>query len=109
MLLSVAVGSSVKILGKEHIQIAGDFTPYVMVLALLTTFLGMGLICYPFLQTMSGKLTSQNPAPPKSEPTVKLKPELLASEQPTVTEHTTEFLKPAAVEIKVRNTAPDGE
>src|SRR5215210_1127554 len=41
-LAAVFFGSSVKLLGKENIQLAGDFTPYLMVVNLLLVFLGMG-------------------------------------------------------------------
>lgn len=101
----VAAGSSLKILGREHIHIAGDFTPYLMVLALMTTFFGMGLMCYAF---MSGNPRSKKPAA-RPETTIRLKPELLSEEQPAVTEHTTAFLESSEARIKVRDTAPHNE
>ena len=105
----VAAGSSLKVLGREHIQVAGEFTPYLMVLALLICFAGMGLMCYPFLQGKSGKPRSQKTTAPTSEPTIRLSPELLAEEQPTVTEHTTAFLESSEARIKVRDTAPHND
>lgn len=105
---AVAVGSSLKILGKEHIQVAGDFTPYLMVIMLLTLFFGIGLMCYPLLQMMSGSARSRN-AIPKSEPTIKLKPEALPEHTPSVTEQTTEFLEATKAPINVRDTASQSE
>src|SRR6185436_5001495 len=34
-LVAVFFGSSLKLLGKEHIQVAGEFTPYLMVITML--------------------------------------------------------------------------
>ena len=42
-LVAVFFGSSLKLLGKEHIQLAGDFTPYLMVITMLVAFFGHGL------------------------------------------------------------------
>jgi hypothetical protein len=50
---ALAAGSSLKILWNEHIQVAGDFTPYLLPITLLLFFLGVGLMCYPFLRVMA--------------------------------------------------------
>lgn len=60
-LAAVFFGSSVKLLGKENIQIAGDFTPYLMVITLLLVFIGMGLMWFPFLQMMAPNRRSSLP------------------------------------------------
>lgn len=106
---AAGVGASLKILAKESIHPAGEFTPYVSVIAVLAAFFGMGSMCYPFLQMMSGITRSRRPPLPKSEPTVKLRPLPLADEQPSVTEQTTEFLEEIDARIKVRDTAPQNE
>lgn len=105
----VAVGSSLKVLGKEHIQVAGDFTPYLMVITLLIVFFGMGLICYPFLNMTSPNRRSPLPASPKPEPTDRLESRLLTEEPSSVTEQTTEFLEASPVLTQVRHTAPHTE
>ena len=105
----VAVGTSLKVLGKEHIQVAGDFTPYLMVIALLIFFFGMGLMCYPFLHMKSPHRRSSLPGSPKPEPTVRLEPKLLAEEPATVTEQTTDLLEGSPLIAEVRDTAPHGE
>ena len=106
---AAAVGASLKILGKESIHPAGDLTPYVSVIAVLSAFLGMALMCYPLLQMMSGKHRSSKLALPESEPTIKLKPALLPEQPSSVTEQTTELLEASAARIEVRDTAPQNE
>jgi hypothetical protein len=104
----VAVGSGLKILGNEHIQVAGQFTPYLMVINLMIVFLGMGLICYPFLQMVSPRRPKAAlPANPPA--TIKLAPELLSEEPSSVTEQTTEFLEAHPIRTGVRDTAPQSE
>jgi len=103
------VGASLKILAKESIHPAGEFTPYVTVIAVLAAFFGMGLMCYPFLQTMSSNTRSRRPPLPKPQSTIKLSPVLLPEEQPSVTEQTTGFLEASQAQINVRDTAPQNE
>jgi hypothetical protein len=103
---TLGVATGVKILAKDGIYPAGEFTPYLKVIAVLLAFFGMGLMCYPFLQTMSGKTRSRRLPLPKPAPTIKLKPGLLPEEQPSVTEQTTEFLAASDAGILVRDTAP---
>ena len=106
---AAGVGASLKILAKESIHPAGEFTPYVTVIAVLAAFFGMGLMCYPFLQMNSGNTSSRRRPLPMSEPTIKLRPVLLPEEQPTVTEQTTELLEASEARINVRDTAPQNE
>lgn len=106
---AAAAGASLKILGKENIHPAGEFTPWVSVVAVVAAIFGMGLMCYPFLQTTWGKSSSRKPALPKPESTIKLQPALLSEEQPTITEHTTEFLEASEALAKPRDTAPQNE
>jgi len=108
-LSAVFFGSSVKLLGKENIQVAGDFTPYLMVFMLLFIFLGMGLMGYPFLRMVSPSRRSSLPVSPKSKPTVGLKPTLLPEEPPSIVEKTTEFLEAAAIPRDALDTAPHEE
>lgn len=107
-LASVAAGSSLKILGKEHIQVAGDFTPYLLPIMLVLLFLGVGLMCYPYLHVMAPRGKPGQPLSSKTERTTELTPELPA-EMASVTEQTTKFLEESEVPIRVRDTAPPGE
>lgn len=106
-LVSLAAGSSFKILWNEHIQIAGDFTPYLLPITLLLLFLGVGLMCYPFLQMMSprSKPRTQSSSKPEqtSELTDQLTPELPPI-QASVTEQTTKFLEESEARINMRDT-----
>jgi hypothetical protein len=108
MLGAVAIAASLKILGKENIQLAGDFTPFLSVIMLFIAFIGMGLMCYPFLQTTFPQSGSRQRRSPKAEPAVKLNPEFLTDEPSSVTEQTTRFLEPSEAKIQ-RDTAPQGE
>lgn len=102
---SAAVGAGLKLLGKENIHPAGEFTPYVSVFFLLLAFIGMGLMSFPFLQLMSpGR---KHAASSKSEPTTKLQPVLPADRPASVVEQTTEMLE--APELRARNTTPQSE
>ncbi len=103
---AVAVGVCLKLLGREGIRPFAGFTPYVNVIAVLTALFSMGLICYPFLQMVSGNTRSRRRLLPQSDPTVKLAPALLPTEQPSVIEKTTEFLEGHEAPIKVHDTTP---
>jgi hypothetical protein len=105
MLAALLFGSSVKILSKEHIQIAGEFTPYLMVFNLLLLFVGMGLICLPFLLMMSSSPRAGKPVGKKAEATFKLDRHLLPEEPASVTEQTTEFLRASEAGV-IATTAP---
>jgi hypothetical protein len=106
---AAAVGASLKILGKENILPAGEFTPYVSVIAVVAAIFGMGLMCYPLLQQTWSNPKRRKPGLPNGEPAIKLKPALLAAEQPSITEKTTEFLEASQVQARVRDTAPQDE
>ena len=106
---AAAVGASLKILGKEGIHPAGEFTPYLSVIAVVAAIFGMGLMCYPFLQQTWGKPSSRKLPSPKPEPTIKLRPALLSEEHPSVTEFTTEFLEASEARAKAPDTAPQNE
>ncbi|MFY9611815.1 MAG: hypothetical protein WAU45_24780 [Blastocatellia bacterium] len=102
---AVAAGASLKILGKEQIQPAGDFTPYLNVIMLFIAFFGMALMCYPFLQMMLPQSRQRTWA---KEAADKPSPKLLADEPSSVTEQTTSFLEASEPRIG-RDTAPPGE
>ena len=102
---AVAVGASLKILSKENIQPLGAATPYVSVIALIAAFLGMALLCYPFLAQTWIKPLSRKPAFDKPKPTIKLLPD----EQPSITEQTTEFLEGSEARLNARVTGPQNE
>src|SRR5215510_5741130 len=109
MLLALLFGSSLKILSKEHIQIAGEFTPYLMVFNLLILCVGIGLICLPFLVMMTPTPRDRRPINKKAEATFKLDPHLLPEEPASVTEQTTEFLRASEAAVITRTTAPQGD
>ena len=109
MLLAVLFGSSLKILSKEHIQIAGEFTPYLMVFNLLILCVGIGLICLPFLLAMTHTTRDRRPINKRAEATFKLDPDLLSGEPASVTEQTTDFLRDSEAAVITRTTAPQGD
>jgi hypothetical protein len=106
---AAAVGASLKILGREGIHPAGEFTPYLSVIAVVAAIFGMGLMCYPFLQQTWSKPSSRKPPLPTPEQTIKLRPALLSEEHPSVTEFTTEFLEASEARAKAPDTAPQNE
>lgn len=104
-IVAVAAGSSLKLLSKEHIQVAGDFTPYLNVILLLIAFFGMGLMCYPFLQMIvparkSGRALAQQSATAAN---------LLTGKQASITDHTTEFLEVSDAAVQERDTSPQSD
>jgi hypothetical protein len=107
-LAALAAGSSLKILWNEQIQVAGDFTPYLLPMTLLLLFLGVGLMCYPYLRVMAPRARPGQPLSPRSERTTDLTPEL-PPEKPSITEQTTKFLEESEARIRVRDTAPRDE
>ena len=102
---AVAVGASLKILGKENIHPFGEFTPYVSVLAVIAAIFGMGLMCYPLLQQTWTNPKTRKPALQKPASTIKL----LSDEQPSVTEQTTEFLQASEARVEARVTGSQNE
>lgn len=106
MFAGVGVGVSLKVLGKEGIRPFGEFTPYLSVLMLLSALLGMGLMCFPFLQMSFGSARSRRQ---KSELTNGLRPAFLPEERTSITEQTTGLLETVDVRIAVRDTAPHTE
>jgi hypothetical protein len=106
MLAAVLFGSSLKILSKENIQIAGEFTPYLMVVNLLLLCIGIGLICFPFLLMMTNSPRAGKPVSNRTEGTLKLDPQLLSDEPASVTEQTTEFLQSSEAGVTARTAAP---
>jgi len=109
MLVGVAVGVALKMLAKENIHPAGAFTPYVSVLAMLGALLGMGLTCYPFLQSIwvNPKKRKGSLMPPESR--TGLQTDLLNEAPASIVEHTTEFLERSESRINVRDTANQNE
>lgn len=107
-LAALAAGSSLKILWNEHIQVAGEFTPYLLPITLLLLFLGVGLMCYPYLRAMAPRARPGQALSSRSDQTTELTPEL-PPEKPSVTEQTTKFLDESAARIRVLDTAPRDE
>src|SRR6185295_1966954 len=89
MFSGVAVGASLKVLGRENIHPAGELTPYLSVVGILAAFVGMALLCYPFLQISLGKPRSQMRALPSSGNTIKMVGSLPPEHPFSVTDQTT--------------------
>jgi len=104
---AVAVGASLKILGKEGIKPAGEFTPYLSVLALLVVFFSMGMICLALLENISPRGGSRKRAEPDQP--VRSPVEQLANAPLGITDKTTEFFEDAPLSTRVRDTAPHDE
>ncbi|HSB12116.1 MAG TPA: zinc ribbon domain-containing protein [Blastocatellia bacterium] len=99
---AVAIGASIKLLGKEGIRPAGDFTPLISIVALFAAFIGMGLMCYPFLEAMSPRGRGRERRAAELQSTVRL----LDKEPSSVTEHTTELIEASRPRSAERDTAP---
>jgi len=94
-LVAVALGSAIKVLSKDHIQIAGEFTPYLSAITLLICFLGIAMMCYPLLRGFARQRTDR--ILPKAQPTINLTPDRLSREPSSVTEKTTDFMEAKTV------------
>jgi len=81
------VGATLKLLAKEGIRPVGGFTPLVNVVALISAFLGMAFMCYPFLQIVSLGAAKKKKSL-RSDPTSPM----LGPHPISITEHTTEVL-----------------
>lgn len=105
---SVAVGASLKILAKEGIRPAGDFTPYLSVLALLMVFFAMGMMCLATLGSISPRRRLREDSSGVDQGGNSQARRL--SDQPSsITELTTEFLEDNAATVRARDTAPHRE
>jgi hypothetical protein len=104
---AVAVGASLKILGKEGIKPAGEFTPYLSVLALLVVFFSMGLMCLALLENISPRRGKRKG--PEPDQTVSSQVEQLADQPFSIVEKTTEFFEDAPAPVRVRDTAPSSD
>lgn len=105
---AAAVGAALKLLGKENIRPAGEFTPYLTVLAVLAALFGMGLICFASLGLVSPRRRSKKQSS-NTEPIVGPQVEQLPDQSSSITEKTTEFLEGSELRIQVRDTTPDPE
>ena len=99
---AAAVGASIKLLGKEGIHPIGEYTPFVSVLALLAAFVGMGMMCYPFLQAMSPGARAKQRRSTKTQPTARL----LNEEPSSITEHATELFEESTPRSEGCDAAP---
>jgi len=104
----VAIGAGLKILARDNIHPAGELTPYLSVIGLLTSLVGMGWLCYPFLQIIPGKPRSQKPAVRTAGNTNKIG-RSLPPEPFSVTDQTTELLEVSEARIEARDTTPQDE
>jgi len=105
---AVGLGVTLKILAKDDIHPAGQFTPYLSVIGVLLALFGMAVMCFPFLQMMSPGRRSRVERSQESEPTSRLQRDALTAEPPSVVERTTEILDPAEASAQVRDTTPQG-
>jgi hypothetical protein len=104
LLGGTALGSIVKVLSKQGINVAGELTPYLMVLALLMVFGGMGLIAYLALSAISPHRRA--PSPATLPASTNRMPVALAEPPTTITERTTELIERDEVHAAARSTAP---
>lgn len=100
-----AVGAALKVLGKEGIRPAGEFTPYVLALAVMAALFGMGLICLASLGASPRRgLKKQSGG---LDQTVNSAVRQLPGQPSSITEKTTEFLEGSEASMRVRDTAPN--
>jgi hypothetical protein len=103
-----AFGSVLKVLSKQGINPAGEITPYLLSLGILTFFAGLTLVSYWAVSLMF--LRNQPPhSPAQTAHTARMQPELLPGEMPTITEKTTELFDGEGAQVPVRTTAPRDE
>jgi TRAP-type C4-dicarboxylate transport system permease small subunit len=105
---AIAVAASLKILSREGIRVAGEFTPYVSVLALLVVFFGMGMMCLAMLESYSPRRRSREQAS-AVEQTANSQVRQLPDQPFSVIERTTEFFEDTVAPVRVRDTKPNDE
>ena len=99
-----ALGSIIKVLSKQGINLAGAMTPYLSVLALLMFFGGLGLVTY---LAMNGISPRRRATPAASLPAATNEMPFALAEPPlTITERTTELMEGDEVHAAARITAP---
>ena len=103
------LGAVLRVLGRQGIHPAGEFTPYVEALAVVMAIGGMFLVVYAMMYATRAGLGTKKEKPPKAEPTSELPQNRLPEPVSSVTEQTTDLLERAEVKIPVRNTAPQSE
>ena len=103
-----ALGSVLKVLTKQGISPAGEFTPYLLALSILICFAGFGLMLYSAARARSPYSLPSDPSP-ESASTAKMKLDLLPEEMTGITDRTTVLFEPEAAEVSVRTTAPQDE
>jgi len=103
-----AFGSVLKVLSKQGINPAGEITPYLLSLGILTFFAGLTLVSYWAVSLMFPH--NQMPhSPAQTAHTARMQPELLDEEMPSITEKTTELFDGDGARVPVRTTAPRDE
>lgn len=103
---SAALGSVVKILSKEGIRLAGEFTPYLMAFLILTIFGGMGLMICSFLPLI--RCGASQPSV-KANKTTSRDFAALPARMPAVAEPTTELFEERNSAVLARAAAPERE
>jgi len=106
---SVAAASVLRILNREHIQPVGEFTPYLSGILVVIAFIGLGLACYPFLQTLWSHSEPNHRGSSRTDELTGRMQQLLPEEPLSVTEHTTELMEASRPRTDVRDTTPQSE
>lgn len=105
---AAAFGSVLKVLSKQGINPAGELTPYLLALGVLTFFVGLALVSYWALSLMFPR--NQGPrSPAQAAHTARVQPEMLPEEMASITEKTTELFDAEIAPVPVRTTAPRDE
>ena len=103
-----ALGAVLKVLTNQGINPAGEITPYLLALGVLTFFAGFALILYSAVSVMFPRSQSAHPSPETTN-TARMKPELLSEEMASITEKTTALFEGEAQQVPARTTAPQDE
>ena|SRR5215510_4084676 len=106
---AVAAASVLRILNREHIQPVGEFTPYLSGILVVIAFIGLGLACYPFLQTLWSHSEPNHRGSSRTDELTGRMQQLLPEEPLSVTEHTTELMEASRPRTDVRDTTPQSE
>jgi len=102
------LGGVLRVLGRQGVRPAGEFTPYLEAFAVLMGLGGLFYIAYALLYATTTNLRSPKAVTSKTEPTSEIPQDRLPEPILSVTEQTTELLGKVDANISVRDTAPQG-
>jgi hypothetical protein len=102
------LGAVLRVLGRQGVRPAGEFTPYLEALAVLIALGGMFFITYAYFYATTTSRRAPKAPSPKTEHTSEMPRNRLPEPVLSVTDRTTEILERADVKVTVRDTAPQG-